>query len=265
MTHATASPLRLGVVSFLNARPLIEGVVNDPGFSLIFDVPAALPALLDRGQVDAALVPIVDYHRRRDQLRIISDACIASDGETLTVRVFSQAPPHLVTQLRADPDSHTSVMLARILWRELFNRELLVTPLLREHSALSTQHSGLTSDAVLLIGDKVVTDRPRGYGFEIDLGAAWKYATGLPMVFAVWVCPNSLARDRVERLSVALAASRDLGVSRAAQIAERDATAHGWPPQLARYYLSEAIWYRLDDRARAGMLRFLGMAEPLLR
>ena len=41
--------------------------------------------------------------------------------------------------------------------------------------------------AMLLIGDKVVTREPRGMGFQLDLGAAWKELTGLPFVFAVWM------------------------------------------------------------------------------
>ena len=56
--------LRLGVVSFLNSRPLVEGLTDDPRVALRFDVPARLPALLDCGAVDAALVPIVDVLRR---------------------------------------------------------------------------------------------------------------------------------------------------------------------------------------------------------
>ena len=57
-----------------------------------------------------------------------SDACIGCDGETMTVRVFSQVPPDRIRALSVDPDSHTSVALARILWRDLYNREFELTP-----------------------------------------------------------------------------------------------------------------------------------------
>ena len=46
---------RLGVVSFLNSRPLVEGLDIDAHVQMVRDVPAALPARLDRGEVDAAL------------------------------------------------------------------------------------------------------------------------------------------------------------------------------------------------------------------
>ena len=81
---------RLGVVSFLNARPLIEGLDADRGVRILYDVPALLPGRLQRREIDAGLVPLVDVFRRPDEYRVLSDACIGCDGETMTVRVFSQ-------------------------------------------------------------------------------------------------------------------------------------------------------------------------------
>ena len=60
--------LRLGVVSFLNARPLIEGLDESRDVQCLFDVPAELPSRLDRGEVDAALIPIVDVLRGQGTL-----------------------------------------------------------------------------------------------------------------------------------------------------------------------------------------------------
>jgi predicted solute-binding protein len=64
--------IRLGVVSFLNSRPLIDGLGDHGGVELVYDVPALLPGRLDRGEVDAALVPLVDVLRRHDSLRVVS-------------------------------------------------------------------------------------------------------------------------------------------------------------------------------------------------
>jgi chorismate dehydratase len=111
---------RLGVVSFLNAKPLIEGLDSDANLVLRHDVPARLPALLDRGEVDVALVPVVDLVKGGRRWQIVSDACIGCDGETLTVRVFSRVPPQQVRRLHVDGDSHTSVVLAAVVWQELF-------------------------------------------------------------------------------------------------------------------------------------------------
>src|SRR3972149_5783058 len=119
-------PWRLGVVSFLNAKPLIAGLDADEGIELIHDVPSRLAGLLDAGTVDAALVPVIDLAQPHRDWQIVSDACIGCDGETLTVRVFSRVAPEAIRRMHVDGDSHTSVALATIIWRELYGRQLEV-------------------------------------------------------------------------------------------------------------------------------------------
>ncbi len=243
---------RLGVVSFLNARPLIAGLDADPHITLRFDVPARLPALLDAGEVDAALVPVVDVLRSAGRYRIISDGCIGCDGETMTVRVFSQVPPDRVKTLHVDGDSHTSVMLARVLWQELYGRNLE----LHKIDAASTTLDELQS--VLLIGDKVINPQRGSFAYEVDLGGAWRQLTGLPFVFALWAAPADAAGLTREwhELAALLAAARDLGVQQAAQIADELGPTAGWPTPLARRYLTRCLRYTLDERAQNGMRHF---------
>ncbi|MHC4066178.1 MAG: menaquinone biosynthetic enzyme MqnA/MqnD family protein, partial [Planctomycetota bacterium] len=171
-------PRRLGVVSFLNARPLIEGLDAAAGFELTYAVPSQLPGLLNAREVDAALIPVIDLARFAAIWEIVSDACIGSDGPTLTVRIFSRVPPEEITALHVDGDSHTSVALAMVLWNELYQTPLQI------RSFQPWEADGC--QAVLLIGDKVVTHELEQFGHEIDLGGAWQALTGLPFVFATW-------------------------------------------------------------------------------
>lgn len=246
----------LGAVSFLNAKPLVAGLQDDPRVRLEYGVPSVLFDWLVGDRVRAALVPVVDLVAD-PPVRCVSDACIASDGETLTVRVFSRVPPSQVRRLQVDGDSHTSVILARVMWQELFGHVPLTTP-------LRGVMPSVAEDGVLLIGDKVVAQRPRGFAFEVDLGAAWRELTGLPFVYAVWAMQ---ANGHVGELPELLAASRDVGVERAAQIAEREAAAADWPVEIARRYLTEYMDYRLTDRHREGMELFFRKAaeQGLLR
>ena len=108
MEASAPQPWRLGVVSFLNAKPLIEGLDSDSRIELVSEVPSRLPALLDERSVDVALVPVIDLADPGRSWRIVSDACIGCDGETLTVRVFSRVPSETVRTLHVDSDSHTS-------------------------------------------------------------------------------------------------------------------------------------------------------------
>ncbi|MGE0480309.1 MAG: menaquinone biosynthetic enzyme MqnA/MqnD family protein [Phycisphaerae bacterium] len=265
-----ARTIRLGVVSFLNARPLVEGLAADPRVALRFDVPAQLPEMLRAGAVDAALVPIIDVLRGGGRLAVVSDAGIACDGETMTVRVFSQVPPDRVRTLWVDRDSHTSVALATVLWRELYNRRLELRsfdPRRDDFAALAER------EAVLLIGDKVVDPRRGSFAYEVDLGGAWRQHTALPFVFAVWAvrapaapptvaaphasaCSATAPANNPTPLADLLSAARDRGVTRAAQIARQEGPAHGWPAALAERYLVRCLKYTLDERAQAGIDEF---------
>lgn len=270
---------RLGVVSFLNSRPLIDGLEGDGRVQLTCDVPAALPARLADGSVDVALIPIVDVLRSAGRYRVVSDACIACDGETMTVRVFSQVPPHRVQRLSVDGDSHTSVALARVLWRELFDVDLEVERI----DARATDLSRL--EAVLLIGDKVVDPARSSFGYEVDLGGAWKAHTGLPFVFAVWAAnddategangtdddvdagetarPSGRDPAYLHEVAALLSAARDRGVARAGDIAEQQGPAMGWPIELARRYLTRCLKFTLDAGTIEGADRFGQLCSDL--
>jgi chorismate dehydratase len=258
MTQALTPPIpgrasrtqTLGVVSFLNALPLYHSLLGRAEFRIVPDVPSRLADLLESGGCDVALLPVVDYWRARDQLELVGDGCIASDGETLTVRVYSRIPPDRLTRLHVDGDSHTSVALARVIWRELYGRRLELLPL--------PDQADPPPEAVLLIGDKVVRSAARGFGFETDLGAAWKHLTGLPFVFAAWYGPRGgdfagLARE--------LAAARDAGTAAATRIAAEAAESRGWPRETAVEYLGRIMKYRLTPAMHAGMDRFFSLLD----
>lgn len=243
--------VRLGVVEFLNSRPLIEGLEGRPEVELRFAVPSALADVLRSGAVDAALVPVIDWARAGGSWERVSDAGIASDGETLTVRVYSQVPPEAMTVLHVDGDSHTSVRLAELIWKHVYHRPLRQVP-------LSSTSSIGDCESVLLIGDKVVTTAMAGFEYNIDLGEAWKRWTGLPFVFAVWVAPAGGAMN--DELAAMLNEARDRGVARAAELAARYAPKRGWPVDLAVRYLTRYLTYRITPAARQGIERFVSMA-----
>lgn len=243
----------LGVVSYLNARPLYETLHADERFEFRPAVPSALAEMLAAGDCAAALMPVVDYWRHRNTLEGVSDACIASDGETMTVRVFARRPAETISRLHVDGDSHTSVILSQLIWRRLYGTKLELAPWTIDDA------TGFEDvEAILLIGDKVVTSAPQGFGFEVDLGAAWKYLTGLPFVFAAWYGRKS---DDHSALAEELGRARDDGVARAGEIAARFAPVHGWPESIARRYLCETLRFTITPEAEQGMQAFFAMAN----
>jgi len=244
---------RLGVVSYLNSRPLIAGLDRHDDLELILEVPAKLPALLDAGEVDAALVPVIDLFRHRREWNIVSDACIGCDGETLTVRIFSRIPASEIRRLHVDGDSHTSVALASILWAEMYDRKLEILPYTGGESLDECE-------AVLLIGDKVVTNTLMDHDIETDLGSAWKSLTSLPFVFAVWAT-RDLDSEKTAALGAILSRARDAGVESAELIAADFGPGLNWPVTLAKRYLTKRLKFTLGPRQRQAMTRFLDLAR----
>lgn len=245
--------LRLGCVSYLNAKPLIDGIeAFAPDVPVRFDVPSGLLDDLERGDMNIALCPVIDYFRSHVPLEIVPVGGIGCDGPTLTVRIYSACPLEQVRTIHADTDSHTSVALMRVVLRKLHG----LTPTIIDYN---TREPPITErfwpDTMLLIGDKVVTDSPPAvrYPHQLDLGEAWKRLTGLPFVFAVWMARRGAA---LGRLPDALDACRSRNASRIDEIVARHAPVHGWPTDLARHYLGDLLKFTIGPAQLDAIARF---------
>jgi chorismate dehydratase len=234
-TESSLPTLRVGSVSYLNAKPLIHGLEEALDLRLRLEVPSRLLDGLRDGLLDVALLPIIDYQRMAG-LRLIAGSGIGCDGPTLTVRIFSRVPIRDIRTLACDTDSHTSVALARIL--------------LAEHFRIHPRFSDLTpgdnaSEALLLIGDKVVCDEPRGYEHQLDLGQAWKEMTGLPFLFAAWMTRDGLPLGTLpQRFETA----KQAGLAHVDDLVQHYAAPRGWPPDIARRYMTEYLKYDVGER-----------------
>lgn len=253
-------PVRIGSVGYLNARPLVEGLDKCRGVELSFDAPSRLLGALLEERVDIALAPIVDALRSPEPIVAIPIGCIASDGPTRSVKLFSRTPMDRITRVLTDPDSKTSVALARVLLGRLF----ACSPLFEraEASVEGVAGSGVLPagfDAVLLIGDKVeLMDASREQPLRtLDLGQAWRELTGLPFVYAVWMCLASRQEeDLVGRGCDLLDRQRRRNGARLRWIASRRAAEHGRGVDQAIAYLEDNIVTELGDLERRGVERF---------
>ena len=99
--------LRLGVVSFLNARPLVYSLKNDPRFVLSHSVPSACAADLQAGRVDVGLIPSIEYARSSAPYEIVPVMAIATSGEVLTVRLYYRKELSSVRRVALDTSSRT--------------------------------------------------------------------------------------------------------------------------------------------------------------
>ena len=240
----------VGVVSFFNARPLIYGLEKDHRLVLQHQVPARLPEGIDRGEFDTALVPSIDYQRPQSHWCILPAGVIASPGDVLTVRVFSQVPFEKITCLACDTDSHTSVVLAQIIWHMRFAQRLQIRPLVGATD---------TETAVLLIGDKVIPELPR-WRFQLDLGQAWTELTNLPFVYAFWAAPVG---KNIDPLPAILQQACRQGLKNIESVVEQYASQHGFPNELGLTYFTRNLSYHLGPREKAALEKFYSIAHEL--
>lgn len=260
MDDRVARP-RVGHIQFLNCLPIYWGLMRSGALidvDLHKDSPDRLSAALVAGDLDIGPISQVEYLRHADDLLLLPDLAVGSDGPVLSVNVVSTRP---LTQLDGrrvalGSTSRTGVLLARLLLAERYG----VRPEYFRCPPDLTQML-LEADAGVLIGDvalRALHEAPRRGLAVTDLGQAWREWTGLPMVFAVWAVRRDFAAAHpglVKEVHQAFLRSRDLCL---AELDEVAASAARWEPfdaaTLASYF--RVLDFSLGVRQVAGLREF---------
>jgi chorismate dehydratase len=243
---AGPSPVvRLGAVSYLNTRPLVEGLDARPDVALRFDVPARCADLVEAGEVDLGLVPIIEYARHADDYAVVPDVSIASRAAVDSVALFTRRPIEQVRTIALDVSSRTSAGLTRLLCARLWRIRPAFVPAAPDIRAMRA-----SADAALLIGDPALFLDPASVDAQkIDLGLAWRELTGLPFVWAVWSGRLGAASPATCRL---LYEARLRGEANIDAIARRERPGDADGQSLIARYLRDTITYELDGTLQAG-------------
>lgn len=260
-TGVVSAPVGVGAVSFVNTLPLIDGLDGCRDLRMRTTVPSLLIDALAEGEVDVALCSSIDYQRAPMPMAVVPCGRLGCDGPTLTVRLYARRPIQSLEQIHCDTDSHTSVALLRVILRERYGIDPeFIDYHAREHVAAARPVEW--PDAMLLIGDKVVTDSPPAvrYPHQLDLGEAWHDLTGLPFTFAVWITRADAAPDRLAAVSAVLDRQRRRNEQLLDRLIHDRVVPRGWPADLAAEYLGHRIRYEFDERAALGLERFWAKA-----
>ncbi len=253
-------PLRLGVVSYLNAVPTVHGLGGDPRFQVVRDLPSRIAARLHAGELDLGLIPSIEY--AEGDYAIVPGIAIASRGPVRSVSLLYRGRLEHVRRVAVDTSSRTSAALVRVLLRDRLGRDPEYTPMPPDVPIMLN-----AADAALVIGDPALYYD--GDASRLDLGAEWTERTGHPFVYAFWAGPAGVvSADDVARLQAALAA----GLAAIGPIA----TSYNGHPERAALnesYLRGNISYALGEAELAGLREFYaralegGLIErvPLLR
>jgi chorismate dehydratase len=253
--------MRLGRIGYVNCYPVYggidHGVVAVPA-SLVTGTPAELNDRLADGRLDVSVISAVAYAQHADDLELLPDLAISSDGPVRSVLLFSRRAPGALDGARVlvSAASRTSVQLLDLLARDCWGVTFATVPAPAEPGDLERLKQ-VPHDAVLVIGDgALLLAASRAYPYVVDLGEAWKRWTGLPFVFAVWAARRAVDRQAVRDLHRALLASRRWGLQHLDDLAARAASATGVDRATCREYL-EGLDYGLSYRHLAGLADFL--------
>jgi chorismate dehydratase len=255
----------VGHIQFLNCLPIYWGLMRSGallGVDLCKDTPDRLNTALVSGALDIGPISLVEYLRHADELLLLPDLAVGSDGPVLSVNLVSTVDPAELSGRRValGSTSRTGVLLAQMLLAQRFG----VQP---EYFACPPDLTQmlLEADAAVLIGDvalRALYEAPARGLVVTDLGQAWREWTGLPMVFAVWAARRDFAVEQpglVKEVHEAFLTSREVCLDELDTVA---AVAARWEPfdavTLATYF--RTLDFSLGPRQVEGLRAFAARA-----
>jgi chorismate dehydratase len=261
VTGASIGRPRVGHIQFLNCLPIYWGLVRSGGLldiELTKDTPDNLNRLLVEGGLDIGPISLVEYLRNADELVLLPDIAVGSDGPVLSVNLVAQRPlPELDGRpVALGSTSRTSVLLAKLWLREVHGVQPEYFSCPPDLTAMM-----LEADAAVVIGDVALRATYEGAsrGLQVhDLGLAWRSWTGLPMVFAVWAARREFAEANpglVKDVHRMFVRSRDEALRNVDAIAEQAARWEIFDAgTLSNYF--RTLDFSLGDRQLAGVREF---------
>lgn len=250
MRNSLDDKIRVGIVNYLNTKPLLYGLQLPPisnEIELIGAYPAKLASMLKNDEIDIGLIPVAAIPQLPSWY-IVGNYCIAAEGEIASVCLFSEVPMNEIETVYLDYQSRSSVGLLKWLIKEYWGIE----PRLIQATDDNYRKEIRGTTAGLVIGDRALEQRKIST-YIYDLGSEWRAITGLPFVFAVWVSTRPLPEDFIAAFDKANA----LGLE---HIDEIVASTPFDLYDLRKYYTLH-LSYQLDERKRQGMDRFLSAID----
>ncbi len=216
--------------------------------------PARCADMLARREVEAALVPVIEY-QRIPELAVVPGVCVGSHLRVRSVVLVMKDKLNNLREVQTvalDISSRTSAALVRVIFREFLGFE----PEWKE-SAPDVASMLRTADAALIIGDPGMSFS-REHVVVYDLAELWREHTSLGFVFALWMARE---RELEKIIRVDFAGARDEGLEHVEEIAALYSETIGLPPREIKTYLLENISFALDEEMRAGLDLFYRLAH----
>lgn len=252
----------IGRVSFSNCDPIFDGI--DPKWTILSAPPAWLTGHIMRRDCIAAPIPSADYASNSDELMLLPDIGIVSNGKVGSVLLFGNRPIENMRDIALPTDSSTSkVLLSWIVKNRGLDPKFIETG--------PDINSMLEKcDGALLIGDRaILASISHPELVRMDLGAEWTKVTGLPMVFGVFVARRDSSKDILRRAHSEMIKQVELFENDQiwrSSVISRTAKKLGFPEDRVADYFRSEVRNRMSQEDIDGLLLFLeeacGMVEP---
>lgn len=250
--------LRIGEIEYANCTPLFH-VLRErfpcSEYQFLTGVPAELNRKLLANEIDVCPSSSIEYAYHPERYTILPELSIASVGAVASVLLFSKVPVEELDgkKVHLSSESATSVNLLKILLGQRFGCSCTY-----EVAPPGTTIPNDDAAALLLIGDSALRTSQQKSGLYVyDLGELWHSWTGLPFVFALWLCRNEVA-EGAELLNLAnqLVQAKELVPGRLEQIVACAKEASWMGHARLLEYWRDNISYQLDERAQAGLMLY---------
>lgn len=230
--------IKVGSVPYLNGKPLIYKLDENPDVVLIQEVPSRLAILLKEGIIAAGLVSTAACFMN-PRLQIVPDISISCNGPAQSVKLLYNGELSDIRKVALDTSSITSVTLVKVILSERYglHPEYIDMPPV----VPAMLH---TCDAAVVIGDTTMR-LPQGRWPELDLGEEWHKLTGLPFVFAAWTVNPELARHELTDI---LLTAKNCGLQSLDEISRSESERLQLPVDVCHRYLDEIMDYNLTDK-----------------
>jgi chorismate dehydratase len=250
--------LRIGEIQYANCTPLFHVLkerFSCENYEFISGVPAELNAGLVNGLIDVCPSSSIEYAYHSDRYRILPKLSISSDGAVASVLLFSRVPVQDLNgqTILLSSESATSVNLLKILMAQLYGCSCDYQVNVNRSVDVFSSYP-----AFLLIGDAALRASMSECNLHVyDLGQLWRDWTGLPFVFALWMCRNEVAsKEQLKELHWRLIQAKDLAPSFHESIVTHTPEAQWMSRKQILEYWRNNISYQLEDRHLAGLMTF---------
>ena len=247
---------RIAASSYLNTAPLIwsflHGTRRDQVRLITDTAPARCGDMLAGGEVEASLVPVIEYERMKG-IQVVPGVCVGSHSAVRSVVLASKfADLRGIRRVALDNSSRTSQALLKIIFSEFLNFE-------PEWESGSPDLPAMTqnNDAALIIGDPAMEISAKDFHI-FDLATLWRRFTDTGFVFAMWMVRED-AVDAIRRVD--FAGARDEGLAHIDEITTDYQPLPGLPQAELISYLRDNISFDLDDDLKRGLELFYELAH----